>query len=73
MAILTYEEVKDKASTLRAMTSLDREEFEALAVVFGEAWNHQEEQAGREASTGGRPPQLRASHYTQLERSPVTC
>jgi DDE superfamily endonuclease len=59
MAILTYEEVKDKASTLRAMTSLDREEFEALAVVFGEAWNHQQEQAGREASTGGRPPRLR--------------
>ena len=63
MAILTYEEVKDKASTLRAMTSLDREEFEALAVVFGEAWNHQEELAGREASTGGRPPRLRAPHY----------
>jgi hypothetical protein len=59
MAILTYEEVKDKASTLRAMTSLDREEFEALAVMFGEAWNHQEKLAGREASTGGRPPQLR--------------
>lgn len=60
MAILTYADVKEKASTLRAMTSLDREEFEALAVVFGEVWNHQEEQAGREASTGGRPPQLRA-------------
>jgi hypothetical protein len=28
--------------------------------VFGEVWNHQEEQAGREASKGGRPPQLRA-------------
>jgi hypothetical protein len=36
MAILSYDEVKDKASTLRAMTSLDREEFEALAVVFGQ-------------------------------------
>ena len=34
MAILTYEDVKDKASTLRAMTSLDRDEFEALAVTF---------------------------------------
>lgn len=60
MAILTYEEVKEKVSTLRAMTSLDREEFEVLAVVFGEGWNHQEEQAGREAAKGGRPPQLRA-------------
>ena len=59
MAILTYDEVKDKASTLRAMTSLDREEFEVLAVAFGEAWAQQEEQAGRVASKGGRPPQLR--------------
>ena len=60
MAILTYADVKDKASTLRAMTSLDREEFEALAVGLGAVWNHLEEQAGREASTGGRPPPLRA-------------
>jgi hypothetical protein len=59
MAILTYDEVKDKASTLRAMTSLDRDEFEALAVTFGETWAQQEEQAGREASKGGRPPQLK--------------
>ena len=60
MAILTYADVKDKASTLRAMTSLDREEFEALAVGLGAVWNHLEERAGREASTGGRPPPLRA-------------
>ena len=59
MAILTYEDVKDKASTLRAMTSVDREEFEALAVAFGEVWAQQERRAGREASTGGRPAQLR--------------
>ena len=59
MAILTYQDVKDKASTLRAMTSLDREEFEALAVAFGEVWAQQERRAGREASTGGRPAQLR--------------
>lgn len=59
MAMLTYDEVKNKASTLRAMTSLDREEFEALAVAFGEVWNHQQEQAGREAWKGGRPPELR--------------
>jgi hypothetical protein len=60
MAILTYQDVKDKASTLRAMTSLDREEFEALAVVFGEVWDEQEQRAGRVASNGGRPPQLKA-------------
>ena len=59
MAILTYDEVKDKASTLRAMTSLDRDELEALAVTFGETWAQQEEQAGREASKGGRPPPLK--------------
>lgn len=60
MAILTYQDVKDKASTLRAMTSLDRAEFEALAVVFGEVWDEQEQQAGRVASKGGRPAQLKA-------------
>jgi hypothetical protein len=59
MAILTYDEVKDKASTLRAMTSLDREEFETLAVVFGHVWDEQEEAAGKDASKGGRPPELR--------------
>ena len=58
-----------RISTLGAMTSLDREEFEALAVVFGEAWNHQEELAGREASTGGRPPRLRAPHYPQVQKT----
>ena len=60
MAILTYQEVKDKASTLRAMTSLEREEFEALAVAFGEVWAEQEHKAGRVASNGGRPAQLKA-------------
>ena len=60
MAILTYQGVKDKASTLRAMTSLEREEFEALAVAFGEVWAEREQQAGRLASNGGRPAQLKA-------------
>lgn len=59
VAILTYDEVKEKANTLRAMTSLDRDEFEALAVVFGEVWDEQEQSAGQEASKGGRPPELR--------------
>lgn len=59
MGILTYDEVKGKASTLRAMTSLDREEFERLVVAFDVAWDEQQEQAGKDASKGGRPPELR--------------
>jgi hypothetical protein len=59
MAILTYEDVKDKASTLRAMTSLEREEFEQLAVTFDAVWNEQQAQAGHNAAKGGRPPVLR--------------
>jgi hypothetical protein len=59
MGILTYDDVKDKASTLRAMTSLDREEFERLAVVFGAVWDEQQEQAGKDAAKGGRPPALK--------------
>ena len=58
MAILTYDEIKDKASTLRAMTSLDREEFEQLAVAFGEVWREQQAKAGRDASKGARPAEL---------------
>jgi hypothetical protein len=59
MAILTYDGVKDKASTLRAMTSLDREEFERLAETFEIVWNAQQAQAGHDAVKGGRPPVLR--------------
>lgn len=59
MAILTYDGVKDKASTLRAMTSLDREEFERLAETFEIVWNAQQVQAGYDAAKGGRPPVLR--------------
>jgi hypothetical protein len=56
---LTYDGVKDKASTLRAMTSLDREEFERLAETFEIVWNAQQAQAGHDAVKGGRPPVLR--------------
>jgi hypothetical protein len=35
MAILKYGEIQDKASTLRAMTSLDRAESNRLAEAFG--------------------------------------
>jgi hypothetical protein len=60
VAILKYDEVKEKPSTLRAMTSLDREEFEELSIVFGEAWERHRQAVGYVASQGGRPPQLAA-------------
>lgn len=60
MATITYDEVKEKASTLRAMTSLDRDEFEALCVVFNETWERHRQAIGHDASKGGRPPQLGA-------------
>lgn len=59
MAILTYDDVKDKASTLRAMTSLEREEFEQLAVTFERVWDAQQAQANKGVSKGGRPAVLR--------------
>lgn len=58
MAIVKYDDVKEKPSTLRAMTSLDREEFEELGEAFGEAWERHRQAAGYMASQGGRPPQL---------------
>jgi len=58
MAILNYEEVKNKGRTLKAMTSLDREEFEQLAEFFGQVWDEQQKQAGYDAAQGGRPPVL---------------
>lgn len=58
MAILTYDDVKDKPTTFRAMTSLDKEEFEVLCVVFKEAWEDHIKEVGMEPSKGGRPPQL---------------
>lgn len=60
MAILKYDEVKEKPSTLQAMTSLNREEFEELCVVFSEAWERHRQAMGYNASKGGRPAQLAA-------------
>ncbi len=60
VAIIKYDDVKEKPSTLRAMTSLEREEFEELCVTFGEAWERQRQAAGYDPSQGGRPPQLAA-------------
>ena len=59
MAILKYSEVWDKASTLRAMTSLDRAEFDKLAEAFSQAWDAHQERAGRNRAQGGRPEQLK--------------
>ncbi len=58
MAILTYDGIKNKESTFRAMTSLDRDEFEDLCIFFREAWNEQAEKEGRDPSKGGRKPKL---------------
>ena len=58
MVILSYDSVKDKESTLRAMTSLDKEEFEELCIFFKEAWDEQAEREGRDPSKGGRKPKL---------------
>lgn len=59
MAILKYSEVRDKASTLRAMTSLDRAEFDKLAEAFSQAWDAHQERAGRNRAQGGWPEQLK--------------
>ena len=58
MAILTHDSVKNKESTFRAMTSLDRDEFEDLCNFFREAWDKQAEKEGRDTSKGGRKPKL---------------
>lgn len=51
--MLSYEELKSKPKTLRAMTSLRRSEFEALLADFTAAWH---EAAGSDPAKGGRPP-----------------
>ena len=55
--MLSYEELKLKPKTLRAMTSLRPSEFDALLVDFTTAWN---EAAGSDPSKGGRPPVIAA-------------
>lgn len=50
--MLSYEELKHKPKTLRAMTSLRPSEFDALLVDFTAAWNTE---AGSDPSKGGRP------------------
>jgi hypothetical protein len=58
MSNLTYESVKDKPDTLKAMTSLNKREFEVLLVVFAEVWNELTQQFRKNPAKGGRPPLL---------------
>ncbi len=55
--MLSYEELKHKPKTLRAMTSLQPSEFDALLVDFTAVWN---EEAGSDPSKGGRPSVIAA-------------
>ena len=63
--ILNYNDVKDKPDTLRAMTSLNRDEFEELCKVFGEVWDEKTGQTEKDPSQGGRRPILQ-SHEDRL-------
>jgi len=63
--LITYNQVKDKPTLLRAMTGLDRAEFEELAMSVGTAWEsyHQTviipEPERQRQPGGGRKPVLR--------------
>jgi hypothetical protein len=57
--MLDYESVKDKPKTFRAMTSLDRSEFEKLCGVFSEVWNEHTHQHKKDPTKGGRNPILK--------------
>ena len=57
--ILTYESVKEKTGTLRAMTSLNRDEFELLCLSFRRVWEEETQQSKRDVSQGGRKPILK--------------
>jgi len=57
--MLDYESVKDKPKTLRAMTSLDRSEFEELCNVFSEVGNEHTHQHDKDPAKGGRKPILK--------------
>jgi len=65
--MITYEQVKGKAKLLRAMTGLDRAEFEALLVPFETVWQDHVTQTARPEPDrqrrpgGGRKPTLRTT------------
>jgi len=56
--ILTYDSVKGKPDTLRAMTSLNRNEFELLCLSFSQVLEEETQQSKRDVSQGGRKPIL---------------
>jgi hypothetical protein len=57
--MLSYENIKNKPKLLRAMTTLNKDEFEDLCGSFEEAWDkYNEEAGGHDRSKGGRKPVL---------------
>lgn len=54
MMILNYDGIKEKPETLRAMTSLNRDEFELLCLSFGQVWEEETQSSQRDPSQGGR-------------------
>ena len=63
--ILTYDSVKEKPGTLRAMTSLNRNEFELLCLSFRQVWEEETQRSKRDVSQGGRNPILK-NHEDRL-------
>ena len=58
--MLSYESIKDRPKLLRAMTSLNREEFEYVCTLFEQAWDEYKENKGyHDESQGGRKPALK--------------
>jgi len=63
--ILNYDSVKEKPDTLRAMTTLDRNEFEYLCSFFSKVWDESTQQFQKDESKGGRKPILK-NHEDRL-------
>ena len=61
MAILSYDDVKNKPTTFNVMTGLTKAEFEDLCVAFRDAWDEYITQEGMDPSKGGRKPKLRSA------------
>ncbi|MBK8538087.1 MAG: transposase family protein [Candidatus Competibacteraceae bacterium] len=56
--ILNYDDVKEKPETLRAMTSLNRDEFELLCLSFSQAWEGRHNRVNAIQAKEGRKPIL---------------
>ena len=67
--ILTYDSVKRKPDTLRAMTSLNRNEFELLCLSFSQVLEEETQQSKRDVSQGGRKPILNKNgNYSGIQK-----